>query len=191
MHINIYLLLSWLVCLMVPVQLFAERYAYPVNDPNSVKSRSASGIYGQYQWRPRNQQQEAAPLAGSDWKGAAGRSTQSYRDYTDSPFGLPEGTYRPVPQRHEITPYHQGYRFRPLNPSEQKRIKQHNLTNREIRQPSGELRFRPQQSTSEIGRFGYSQGNQYRFRPDERLDRGFPSGTTPFYTSEPQLIAPE
>ncbi|MCG7899001.1 MAG: hypothetical protein JAY99_05070 [Candidatus Thiodiazotropha lotti] len=190
MHINIYLLLLWSVCLLAPVQLFAERYAYPLNDSRSFGSRSNSGVYGQYQWRPLNQHQEMASQTEREWKRSADQSTQPYRDYTDTPFGLPEGTYRPVPQRHEITPYHQGYRFRPLNPSEQERIKQRNLTNRETRQPVGELRFRPQQSTSETGRFGYSQGNQYRFRPDERLDRGFPSDTTPFYTSEPQLMAP-
>ncbi|MBW9256053.1 MAG: hypothetical protein K1562_00310 [Candidatus Thiodiazotropha sp. (ex. Lucinisca nassula)] len=190
MHINISLLLLWLVCLLAPVQLLAERYAHPLNNPEPVGNRSNSGVYRHYQWRPLNESQQSAAQAEAEWSGSAGRSTQHYRDYTDTPFGLPEGTYRPVPERHEITPYHQGFRFRPINPAEQERIKQRNLTNREIRQPSGKLRFRPQQSTSESGRFGYSQGNQYRFRPDERLDRGFPSDTTPFYTSEPQPMAP-
>ncbi|MCG8050402.1 MAG: hypothetical protein JAZ15_04305 [Candidatus Thiodiazotropha endolucinida] len=190
MHINIYSLLLWLVSLLAPVQLFAERYAYPLNNPESVGARSKSGIYGQHQWRPLNEEQGSGVQAGGEWRGSADRSTHSYRDYTDTPFGLPEGTYRPVPERHEITPYHQGFKFRPLNPAEQERVKQRNLTNREVRQPSGQLRFRPQQSGSESGRFGYSQGNQYRFRPDERLDRGFPSDTTPYYTSEPQPMAP-
>ena len=191
MRINIHLLLLGLVCLVAPVQLFAERYAYPVNDPNSARPQSGSGVYGQYQWRPLNDRQQTAPAANQEWRGSVDRSSQPYRDYTDSPFGLPEGTYRPVPQRHEITPYHQGYRFRPLSPSEQERIKQRSVTERDSHQPSGELRFRPQQSTSEAGRFGYSHGNEYRFRPDERLDRGFPAGTTPFYTSEPQFMQPE
>jgi hypothetical protein len=189
LQFNTYLLLLWLVCLLAPLQLSAERYAYPDDEDYSGKPQVNLGSAGRYQWRPLNERRGSTTTPNSDWKGQDYQPTQHYSDYTDTPFGLPRGSYRPVKQRHEITP-HQGYRFRPLSPTEQQRLKQRNLVKQDSQQSSGRPRFRPQHFSSEVGRFGYSSGKQYRFRPDERLDSGFSSETTPFYTSEPHFQSP-
>jgi hypothetical protein len=184
LQINNYWLLLCSVCLLAPMCLSAEYHVYPLGrQPASIKSD------GQYQWRPLSQQQEGAATSNREQQASDVRSSQLYRDSTDTPFGLPRGSYRPVPQRLEITPYHQSYRFRPLSPSEQERIKQRKPASQDSHPTSGELRFRPQNSPSETGRFGYSSSKPYRFRPDPRLNPGFSSDTNPFYTSEPTIEA--
>jgi hypothetical protein len=181
LQINIYWLLLSSVCLLAPISLFAEYPLYP-----SGRQQASIESHRQYQWRPL---QDGAVNSNRESQASAAPSNQHYRDYTDTPFGLPMGSYRPVEQRHEITPHHQGYRFRPLSPSEQERIKQRNLASQDSHQASAELRFRPHNSSSETGRFGYSSDKQYRFRPDPRLNPGYSSETNPFYTSEPTIEA--
>jgi hypothetical protein len=179
LQINIYWLLLYLIYLLAPMCLSAEYHVYP------IERQPASDRH--YQWRPLNQQQEAAATSNREFQSSEAGSNQPYRDYTDTPFGLTRGSYRPAPQRHQITPYHQGYRFRPLSPSEQERIKQRNLVSQDSHQSFGELRFRPLNNPSETGRFGYSSSKPYQFRPDPRLNPGFSSDRNPFYTSEPTI----
>jgi hypothetical protein len=76
-------------------------------------------------------------------------------DYTDEPFALPRGTYRRIEQRHTITPYHEGYRFRPIDPLEQLRNRNRNK----------------RQERSERDRSVTRQRPNWRFRPDPRLDK--------------------
>ena len=89
-------------------------------------------------------------------------------DYTDEPFGLPPGTYRPVEQRHTIIPHLEGYRFRPLVPEEQLRNRERNEEQASMRQEEGWAGF-----GSQSGGGGYPSAGKrpdFRFRPDSRLD---------------------
>ncbi len=91
-----------------------------------------------------------------------------YRDYTDSPFGLPRGVYRPVEERHNITPHHQGYRFRPLTPNEQVRVRKRNADQQNAvrRRMDG---FRPEYA-SQTADAPVTPGQEgFRFRPDARF----------------------
>jgi hypothetical protein len=128
-----------------------------------------------YRWRPLDEESEGAQ--------ADKREQQKSRlpvagDYTDEPFGLPPGTYRPIEQRHTITPHLEGYRFRPIVPEEQVR----NRTRNERQEHSQSNRNYPQSAgQAESGYEGYPMDGQaptYNFRPDPRLDnptRGAPS----------------
>lgn len=86
-------------------------------------------------------------------------------DYAQPPAGLPRGLYRPVEERHTITPHLEGYRFRPLRPDEQVRLKAR--SDKTLRAPEDD-----RQSDA----MGYAEsmpgGREARpvFRPDKRLE---------------------
>jgi hypothetical protein len=128
-----------------------------------------------YRWRPLDEENAGAQ---AERRGPPTNRMPAVEDYTDEPFGLPPGTYRPIEQRHTITPHLEGYRFRPIVPEEQVR----NRTQNERQEQSLSDRNYPQSAgQGEPAYEGYPMGGQvpsYNFRPDPRLDkptRGAPS----------------
>jgi hypothetical protein len=121
-----------------------------------------------YRWRPLEEgnagEQDQTPSA-------HGSSTDAYggapgADYTDEPFGLPRGTYRRIEERHTIVPHDEGFRFRPLRPEEQERVKERNERNRQSHSESPDMN----------GRRGDPRFNRMQtppmFRPDKRFEGG-------------------
>jgi hypothetical protein len=147
-----------------PYNLYTEQHVAP----------TAAKSGGRYRWRPLEEQ----AVGESARQGQARPSWRSgVMDYTDEPFGLPPGTYRPIEERHTITPHREGYRFRPINPQEQRRNRARNITQERNQGERGSP-----QSTERTGGAGVSYtGEQmpaFKFRPDPRLDaptRGAPS----------------
>jgi hypothetical protein len=91
-----------------------------------------------------------------------------YQDYTDTPYGLPRGVYRPVEERHNITPHLQGYRFRPLTPNEQVRVRKRNMDHQNEASRSAGV-ARPTYSPLLPSERGFTGQESLRFRPDKRL----------------------
>ncbi|MES9968727.1 MAG: hypothetical protein ABW092_01755 [Candidatus Thiodiazotropha sp.] len=91
-------------------------------------------------------------------------------DYAETPPGIPHGVYRPVEERHTITPHMDGYRFRTLTPKEQLRIKRRNEEYNQSKQPLASEK-RIILSTDDYGLTETQHQKVYRFRPDKRLDK--------------------
>jgi hypothetical protein len=184
LQINVFLRFSWLLFLIGPAVVLAEQQAAPFSTQYSQPLQD-DFERGEYRWRPLKKREEQVTTSpGIDWGRSATPLAPQYRDYADTPSGLPRGVYRPVPKRHQITPHHQGYRFRPLSPAEQERIKKRNIANRESNQPPRELVFRPYRRTTGRRSYSLSAQGQYRFRPDKRLEES-PSRIVPLYSLEP------
>ena len=142
--------------------------AYPKNlyrNPQSAPGSSQSE--GFYRWRPREEGDDDAVTYRDQRQPRQGTSVG---DYTDEPFGLPRGTYRPIEDRHTITPQLEGFRFRPIVPEEQLRNRSRNeqhdqvLSDQGYRQPAGRA------DLEEVYPMN-GQAPAFDFRPDPRLDQ--------------------
>ncbi|MBV2126804.1 MAG: hypothetical protein KUF75_16765 [Candidatus Thiodiazotropha sp. (ex Ctena orbiculata)] len=130
-----------------------------------------------YRWRPLNEEEEkliesSADSANIRLPNQSTLNPSSVIDYAETPPGLPRGVYRPVEERHTITPHMDGFRFRELTPDEQLRIKRRNELYNQSWQPDRS----DNRSIHSSG--GYSHGQPeiqrqgaYKFRPDKRLDK--------------------
>ncbi|MEW8031452.1 MAG: hypothetical protein AB2540_01505 [Candidatus Thiodiazotropha endolucinida] len=130
-----------------------------------------------YRWRPLNEEEEKLIESSADSANVRrpNQSTlypSSVIDYAETPPGLPRGVYRPVEERHTITPHMDGFRFRELTPDEQLRIKRRNEIYNQSWQPDRS------DNRSILSSGGYSHGQPeiqrqgaYKFRPDKRLDK--------------------
>ncbi|MBT2970089.1 MAG: hypothetical protein KME56_13245 [Candidatus Thiodiazotropha sp. (ex Ctena orbiculata)] len=143
-----------------------------------------------YRWRPLNEEEQrgesSTKLVPEVFENRQSGRAQSVVDYAETPPGLPRGVYRPVEERHNITPHKDGFRFRTLSPSEQQRIKRRNDAYSKAWQPN--RRETGQRLSSELyGGFEANRQQEYQFRPDKRLQKqqgrswGYP-GT---FTSDP------
>jgi hypothetical protein len=130
----------------------------------------------QFRWRPLDGEEENQRNESSaeSFRGQRqGRSTRyppSVIDYAETPPGLPPGVYRPVEERHAITPHMEGHRFRTLTPDEQRRIKRRN----ERYNQAWQLKQSEERSSQPSDGYSYSEPQRqdaYRFRPDKRLDK--------------------
>ncbi|MEW8028125.1 MAG: hypothetical protein AB2806_10340 [Candidatus Thiodiazotropha sp.] len=130
-----------------------------------------------FRWRPLNEEEEKrVETSAEPFKGQHQNQPPHYPppviDYAEAPSGLPPGVYRPVEERHTITPHMDGFRFRTLTPNEQLRIKRRNEAYNQAWQPDRS------ENRSFMISDGYSQGyseiqrkEAYKFRPDKRLDK--------------------
>lgn len=134
----------------------------------------------QYRWRPLDGEEPPPVLQWPEYATVNERNLPAYHDYADTPPGLPRGVYRPVRERHKITPHHQGYRFRPLSPAEQVRIKERNSAARDGDKQPG-LVFRSQRQAVHGRDSTVSRQSRYRFRPDKRLD-AVENGRAPYHS---------
>jgi hypothetical protein len=129
---------------------------------------------GFYRWRPLEEEATKESIKSQQPRPIWGTGVM---DYTDEPFGLPPGTYRPIEQRHTITPHLEGYRFRPIDPEEQRRNRARKETQERIHAEQGLRQSNGREGFSEA----YGTGGERPaliFRPDPRLDkpsRGAPS----------------
>ncbi|MES9826937.1 MAG: hypothetical protein ABW201_01565 [Candidatus Thiodiazotropha sp.] len=170
--------LLWLVSLLCLVSLGDVLAREPYADYQfRGQTQSRSGLQqDRYRWRPLNE--EETLIESSAEPDSARRPNQSILypssiiDYAEAPPGLPRGVYRPVEERHTITPHMDGFRFRELNPDEQLRIKRRNEIYNQAWQPD-RSENRSIQSSG-----GYSHGQPeirrqgaYKFRPDKRLEK--------------------
>lgn len=170
--------------------LFAQQSFNPYQPINTRPQANPAGPNYQppLRWRPLESETEDA---GSFSDRRASNPHSTAHDYTDEPFGLPRGTYRSIEQRHTITPHHEGFRFRPIDPGEQ-------LRNRERNQSSAQRQDDLVSPVAPHNGFpaGYQQGLQapaLKFRPDARLDketRGRPSGYVPPIGNGSQMFRP-
>ncbi len=136
-----------------------------------VERSGWSGDYAEspVRWRPLDEDEitQQARDRATSYRGLPTRPPP-YQDYTDTPYGLPRGVYRPVEERHNITPHHQGYRFRPLTPNEQVRVRKRNIDHQnEMSRSTGEAR--PTYSPRVSSGSGFTGQENLRFRPDKRL----------------------
>ena len=161
--------------------LFAQQ-SYNPYQSNSMAPRmnaigtnpAGSNFQPPLRWRPLESETGSS---GSLSERHAVTPPSAVYDYTDEPFGLPRGTYRNIEQRHTITPHHEGFRFRPIDPGEQQRNRERNLSSAQRRQENMAPPVVPPNGFAE----GNPQGMQppvLKFRPDARLEkksRGAPS----------------
>ena len=159
----------------------AERF-YP-DASHYDRPRQAGFDQRQYRWRPFEGKEQPSVSQWPQSEAPVKQSVPDYQDYADTPMGLPRGVYRPVQERHEITPHHQGFRFRPLSPAEQVRIKKRNSANRDAGKQR-DIVFRPQSQTAHGRDSTVSRQSRYRFRPDKRLDT-IERRRVPSYSQEP------
>jgi hypothetical protein len=144
--------------------LYADQQLAPASPQNG----------GFYRWRPLEEESSKASPQLRQPRPAWGRGVT---DYTDEPFGLPPGTYRPIEQRHTITPHLEGYRFRPIKPEEQRRNRARQETRGRIHDEQDLRQSNEREGLSDA----YGAGGKrpaYNFRPDPRFDkssRGAPS----------------
>lgn len=127
-----------------------------------------------YRWRPLNEDEQRSDSPAEPYRERLQTpqrvSPPPVIDYAETPPGLPRGVYRPVEERHNITPHMEGFRFRTLSPSEQRRIKRRNEEyNQSVKPNRSESRKRL--SSDGYGGFDTDRQQDYRFRPDERLDK--------------------
>lgn len=142
-------------------------FRFPSLDSGHDRSAEESRYPNTYRWRPLESDRPIQP------KPAPPRDVQSYpliNDYTDEPFGLPRGTYRRIEERHTITPHEEGYRFRPIDPGEQQRVKERNEEGR--RNYTDTLPSRPDAGVGNSPFRIDRTPSAPRFRPDKRLDKG-------------------
>ncbi|MCU7932218.1 MAG: hypothetical protein KZQ90_15555 [Candidatus Thiodiazotropha sp. (ex Codakia rugifera)] len=178
--------LLWLVCLLCLVGLDKVLAQQPHADFRFRGVQQNSGYpEDQYRWRPLNGDMEPSDLKDQAFQGQGVEKPHYYSpvtDYADTPPGLPRGVYRPVEERHNITPHKEGFRFRTLAPSEQLRVKRRN---QESRQSPNRIE-KKRSETVPLNPYGYTDANKkkgFRFRPDKRLDRkGGASGKREGYT---------
>lgn len=137
----------------------------------------------QPRWRPQEiEKEETGSSPGKPWSQKADSFAPNI-DYADEPPGLPPGTYRRIEERYTITPYQDGFRFRPIDPSEQQGIK--DRYREEGPQQNRSKRLQPGiQGWDGSGYIIENRSPAPRFRPDERLDKG--AGKTPRRYSYPQ-----
>ncbi|MCU7892148.1 MAG: hypothetical protein KZQ78_11260 [Candidatus Thiodiazotropha sp. (ex Ustalcina ferruginea)] len=167
--------LLWLVCLLCLGSL-DEVLAQQPHADFQFRSLQQNSSYpeDQYRWRPLNGDMEYSGLTDQAFQGQ-GKDEPGYfssvTDYADTPSGLPRGVYRPVQERHNITPHKEGFRFRTLTPSEQLRVKRRNQENRQS--PNRVEKNRSEKAP--LNPYGaYTDANNregFRFRPDKRLDK--------------------
>jgi hypothetical protein len=144
-------------------------YRFRNPDPSVETGVSEPGAGAMnYRWRPLEQeapdgQPESPPERGPATKGY---SYPRNLDYTDEPLGLPRGTYRRIEERHTITPHDKGYRFRPIGPDEQERVKERNANDRQTYTDIPGMNGRGDAYRSD------SRPSPPIFRPDKRLDKG-------------------
>jgi hypothetical protein len=169
--------LLWLVCLACLVAFIDVMAREPYAD-YQYRTQPDDGFgfrQERFRWRPLSEDEEKQrnePPAGA-FEGQRQNQPAHYppsvMDYADTPPGLPRGVYRPVEQRHTITPHKAGYRFRTLTPDEQQRIKRRNETYNQSWQP----KQRENRSFPSSDGYSYAEPRRqgsYRFRPDKRLD---------------------
>jgi hypothetical protein len=147
-----------------PYSLYTEQHSAPA----AAKNR------GYYRWRPLEEEDSKASTELRQPRPAWGRGGT---DYTDEPFGLPPGTYRPIEERHTITPHLEGYRFRPIDPDEQRRNRMRNKSQERIQAEGGGPQSNGREGVPGASYTG-EQTPAFMFRPDPRLDtptRGAPS----------------
>ncbi|MCU7845499.1 MAG: hypothetical protein KZQ93_16850 [Candidatus Thiodiazotropha sp. (ex Monitilora ramsayi)] len=149
----------------------------PYEYPNPVYGSSGSNPAwmlqddNQFRWRPDETEpvQESSSSRGSGWNQRDDVYTPA-TDYVDEPLGLPPGTYRRIDERHTITPHQDGFRFRPIEPSEQERVKDRNIEHRRKQH----VTETPPSQINGWGNGGYyieKQPPKPRFRPDSRFDK--------------------
>jgi hypothetical protein len=138
-----------------------------------------------YRWRPLKKGKKRYTTKQLNTPSLNPSSVQGYQDYADPQRGLPYDAYRPVKKRHHLTPYYQGYRFRPLSPNEQMRVKKRNREYEEQLSLEAYL-YHSQQPVIYDRPQGDWPSQPYRFRPDKRLNQK----VNPFpqtYAAEPQF----
>jgi hypothetical protein len=118
-----------------------------------------------YRWRPLEQEDPGGQPQSPPAREGYGHPQGS--GYTDEPFGLPRGTFRRIEERHTITPHHEkGFRFRPIDPDEQERVKERNANDRQSYPRNPVMRGNGE--TYPADRIP----SPPKFRPDKRLDKG-------------------
>ncbi|MET0010244.1 MAG: hypothetical protein ABW124_00360 [Candidatus Thiodiazotropha sp. 6PLUC9] len=167
--------LFWLISLLGPTTLLAEQQIYPFS-PSYSKTPQSNFERQHYYWRPLNQEDEYRVIPGNNWQAPVEQETLGVRDESDSSFS--NWSHWQIPQTQGAIPYGRGFRFRPLNEREQDRHQRRNSSDQSIQ-------FRPSNSATDRA-FGFSMENQYRFRPDSRLERGSRSAPRR-YSLEPPL----
>jgi hypothetical protein len=123
---------------------------------------------GSLRWRPLDE--DTSVESGREPVHAVG-PYPGVRDYTDEPLGLPRGTYRRIEERHTITPQLEGYRFRPIDPSEQLRNRSRNETQEQTQRGHTAA---PSNRTIIVPPYAYDRSGQVpalNYRPDPRLDK--------------------
>jgi hypothetical protein len=156
--------------------------AYEYGDYSEPDVPSDHSMQRPYRWRPVESNETAhGTRDNAAYPPDRAQGPPQYRDYTDTPFGLPQGVYRPVKERHNIIPHHQGYRFRPLTPNEQVRVRTRNKDQQNATRHMMDG-VRPEyRSQTTDGPVTPGQGG-VRFRPDVR----FPSpGEDPLQNYSP------
>ncbi|MCU7920775.1 MAG: hypothetical protein KZQ95_20830 [Candidatus Thiodiazotropha sp. (ex Epidulcina cf. delphinae)] len=145
-----------------------------------------ASVWSQYRWRPLDD--ETPPVHQADQPVEPSVSIEQryppVTDYAETPPGLPRGVYRPVEERHNITPHHEGFRFRSLSPSEQSRIERRNQQSRQSRMKleNGGRREMPATPYAKGDRINWGG---YTFRPDKRLDNKGRGDVVPSYPYPP------
>ncbi|MET0066155.1 MAG: hypothetical protein ABW076_07400 [Candidatus Thiodiazotropha sp.] len=119
-------------------------------------------------WRPLDSTETERQTPHDNSSQAYTSGIPQYQDYTDTPYGLPRGVYRPVEERHIITPHHKGYRFRPLTPNEQVRVHKRNTDQLQEMSRARNDR-RPVYTPRGADASAFSGQSGFRFRPDDRL----------------------
>jgi hypothetical protein len=177
------LLLAWMG---VAGHCFAQQ-PYSFQDPG-LKPAGESPAWmlqedRQLRWRPQeSEKEETGSSSGKPWSQKSDSFVPS-TDYVDEPPGLPPGTYRRIEERQTITPYQDGFRFRPIGPSEQQGIKDRYREQKP--QPNSSKRLQPRVQGWDGSGYNIEQrAPTPRFRPDARLDNG--AGKAPRRYSYPQ-----
>ncbi len=186
--------LLWLVSLMCLFGL-GEVMAGGGYADNQFRGHNRNGPVSQqnhYRWRPLNEEEKRSDSSVEAYRDTFQTPRPVYSppamDYAETPPGLPRGVYRPVEERHNITPHLEGFRFRTLSPSEQLRIKRRNEEYNQSTKPRrGESRRRF--SFDDNSRFDANHQAGYRFRPDKRLDNRHSGGWRGSYTFNPNTPA--
>jgi hypothetical protein len=171
--------LLWLVSVSCLVGLGEVLAREPFAD-YQFRSQPQDGVVyqqqDQFRWRPLSEEETRHNNSSTErFKGREQNRSVLYPpsmlDYADTPPGLPRGVYRPVEQRHTITPYQDGFRFRTLTPDEQLRTKRRNEYYNQSWQPR-QSENRSVLPDSDFYRFSASQRQEaYKFRPDKRLEK--------------------
>ncbi|MES9992936.1 MAG: hypothetical protein ABW098_13340 [Candidatus Thiodiazotropha sp.] len=186
MRIDAALCLVFISCLVGLGELLAGQPYVQHQFHEQTRQRPAQSE-DRYRWRPLNNEEQQGTSTSKQVPDMFdnGQSNRAPRiiDYAETPPGLPRGVYRPVEDRHNITPHKDGYRFRSLSPREQERIKRRNEAYNRAWQPKPK-QAEQQFSSERFGSFETNRQQDYRFRPDKRLEKqqgrnwGYPSTFT-------------
>jgi hypothetical protein len=169
--------LLWLVCLACLVAFVDVLAREPYADYQyRIQPEGGSGfMQDRFRWRPLNEDEEKIRSESSAGSFRGQRQNQSTLyppstiDYAETPPGLPHGVYRPVEERHTITPHMDGFRFRTLKPDEQQRIKRRNEYYNQFWQ-SKQSEYRASPSVDSYSSSEPQRQGAYKFRLDKRLD---------------------